>query len=96
MIKSLCRGWLKSAYGQGVGEWGYRDVARKIYVEELLPAPEGILFPDDYKFATFSGRVEWIEHIHDRNQTHRKAYFDRDWKRLKVRRWKGRSGSLRL
>jgi hypothetical protein len=95
-IKSLCRGWLKNAYGQGVGEWGYRDVPRKIYAEELLPAPAGMLFPDDIKFATFSGRVELIEHIQDRNQTHRKAYFDRDWKRLKVRRWKGRSGSLRL
>jgi hypothetical protein len=94
-IRSLCRRWLRSHYGQRFGEWGYRDIPRRILIEELLRAPNGALFPDDYKFFTLSGRVEWIEHIHDRGQKHFKTYFDRDWRRIKARRWRGDEGTLR-
>jgi hypothetical protein len=95
-IRSRCRRWLKRPYGRGRGEWGYRDIRRRVYAEELLPAPEGQLYPDDYKFVTIAGRVEWIEHVHDRNQTHSKTYFDREWKRIKFRRWQGIEDPLRM
>jgi hypothetical protein len=94
-IRTRCRQWLRRSYGRSRGEWGYRDIGRRIYVEELLPAPTGQLFPDDYKFVTISGRVEWIENVHDRGQRHNKTYFDRNWKRIKVRRWQGIPDPLR-
>jgi hypothetical protein len=95
-IRFRCRRWLNKPYGRGRGEWGYRNIRRRIYAEELLPAPAGQLYPDDYKFVTIAGRVEWIEHVHDRNQTHRKTYFDREWKRIRFRRWQGIDDPLRM
>lgn len=94
-IRSQCRRWLKSAYGKRMGEWGYRDVRRKIYAEKFLRAPPGQLFPDDYKFVTFCGQVAWIEHVHDRGQAHNKTYFDREWRRMKFCRWQGTPDPLR-
>lgn len=94
-IQSQCRRWLQSRYGRGVGEWGYRNVPRRIYAEELLPAPEGFLYPDDYKIVTIAGRVAWIEHIRDRGQRHYKTYFDRDWKKMQFARWRGSPKTLR-
>ena len=94
-IEALCRRWLRSPYAQSLAEWGYRNVPRRIYAEELLPAPQGLPFPDDYKFTTISGRVVWIEHIHDRGRGHFKTYFDRSWRRMPVKRWRGDAKSVR-
>lgn len=94
-IRALCRQWLSRSFGRSRGEWGYRDIRRRIYVEELLPAPAGQLFPDDYKFVTIGGGIAWIEHVHDRGQAHNKTYFDRSWNRIKFRRWQGVPDPLR-
>lgn len=96
LIRSLCRRWLRSPYGRRLAEWGYRDVHRKVFVEEALPAASGAAFPDDYKFAMIGGNIAWIEHTHDRDgPNHHKTYFDRDWNRLKFLRWRGSVDTLR-
>lgn len=95
-IRSLCRRWLRSPYGRRLGEWGYRDVPRKIIVEERLPAAPGAAFPDDYKLVMFGGSVVWIEVAHDRGGAgYRKTYFDRNWDRLRFLRWRGSVRTLR-
>jgi len=84
-ILALCRQWLQAPYGQEKGEWGYRDVHRQIMVEELLSAPHGTPFPEDYKFMVFSGRVDCIRH--GRNAGPKDSFstsFDRDWNRMSL------------
>jgi hypothetical protein len=96
LVRSLCRRWLRSPYGRRLAEWGYRDVRRKVFVEEVLPAAPGASFPDDYKLAMFGGNIAWIEHTHDRDgANHHKTYFDRDWNRLKFLRWRGNVRNVR-
>ncbi len=89
-IRDLCRQWLKTPFGQDMCEWGYRDVERRVYVEQLLVAPEGMPLPEDYKLHIFSGRFEYAKHMYrDHDDGTYTTYFDRNWQRLKYRYWAG-------
>ncbi len=89
-IRNLCRHWLTHPHGLEINEWGYRDVKPCLYAEELLPAPEGFLYPDEYNFMVYSGRLESVVIFRGRQVENRDVtYLDRDWTRLDVRKWVG-------
>ncbi|WP_108882206.1 ATP-grasp fold amidoligase family protein [Anderseniella sp. Alg231-50] len=89
-IVKLCRSWLEEPHGQAMGEWAYSKVTPKIQVEQLLPAPMWKPHPDHYEISVFSGRVEYIQHISSKEYFGRfTTTFDRNWKRLKLRKWTG-------
>ncbi|MCM1139121.1 MAG: glycosyl transferase [Ruminococcus flavefaciens] len=65
-------------------EWPYKDVEKKIIIEEMLPLDnKGDL--TDYKFFCFNGLVDCVMICIERNISGVKYfYFDKDWKLLKI------------
>ena len=51
--------WLKTDFAAHQGEWAYRNIKRRILVEEMLVQDGEI--PNDYKFFVFNGRVRMIQ-----------------------------------
>ncbi|XKE47510.1 hypothetical protein LG302_11495 [Halomonas organivorans] len=65
-------------------EWWYGQIEPKVLIEEHLHAnKKGV--PLDYKFFVFHGRVEYIQVDFDRFIDHRRALYDRNWKRQEFR-----------
>lgn len=62
-VAATCREWLAADYSdrsEDVNlEWAYRDVPRRILVEEYLVDADGCR-PRDYKLSVFHGRVRMI------------------------------------
>ncbi len=89
-VRRQCHAWLKHPHGQDIEEWGYCEVEPRLYVEELLPGPKRLCFPDDYRLFVFSGRVEFIQIFRYRGSNiHYRGYFDRNWNRLNIKKWLG-------
>ncbi len=86
-LVATCRRWLKHDYASWVGEWPYRNVPRKLLVEELLTGPEGTLPPPDYKFYVFNGRVQLVEVHTGRWTDHRATLFSPEWNLVEVDMW---------
>jgi TupA-like ATPgrasp/PilZ domain len=74
--------WLKIDFAANHGEWAYRNIERRILVEEMLVHGEEI--PDDYKFFVFRGRVRMIQLDQRRRTTHRQNLYDEKWQQLAV------------
>lgn len=79
--------WLELNYEWWPGkepEWGYKDVAPKIFIEEFLNSQTAdALF--EFKVFVVNGRVQIIQvshgNLHDGKSF---AYYDRDWKFIPV------------
>jgi len=82
-IVSQCRKWLRKTYGRSKMEWGYSGVKPRIMVEKLLRDGQGKLAPD-FKFYVFNGNVRMVYVLYDRFGTSTEAFYDRNFKRLKV------------
>lgn len=48
--------WMAIAYDRDFGEWGYRDIPRRIFIEEMLALGDGDL-PTDIKVHAFNGGI---------------------------------------
>ncbi len=75
--------WLKTDMSTAKGEWQYRDVPRKVMVEQYLECASGDL--TECKFHCFHGEPEFIAVITDRQTQTRKSYYSLDWKVLPFR-----------
>ena len=64
-LKTLCKKWLRTSYGQPFHEWAYRDIPRRITCEKVLRDGNGLI-PMDLKFYCFHGRVKMIYFLKDR------------------------------
>lgn len=64
-------------------EWPYKDVPRRIIVEELIPVPDGVELLD-YKLLSFNGtvRCSYVGSNRFREGGVHYTYYDREWKRL--------------
>jgi TupA-like ATPgrasp len=83
-IVKLCESWLSQNFYEMTCEWAYKNIPRRIIVEEFLDngADESA---EDFKLFTFNGRVEFIQVDLDRFSNHKKTFFDRDWNRVDLR-----------
>jgi hypothetical protein len=78
-IIKKCREWLKTNHGLYNQEWAYRNIKRKIIVEELLSLPDGRL-PLDYKLYCFHGECKLIRVALNRfTKDEYCAYYDTNW-----------------
>lgn len=59
-IIESCKKWLAEPYGRLKHEWAYRDIDRKIVVEQLIRDENGNL-PADFKFHMFHGKCGMIQ-----------------------------------
>lgn len=83
-IITKCKEWLKVNYGLYNYEWAYRNIKRKIIIEELLQT-KGKSLPRDYKFYCFHGKCRVIRVSENRfGKTELAGYFQPDWKPLPV------------
>jgi len=80
MLVALCEDWISRPYKRE--EWAYRNVPRRILVEELLEDEGGV--PKDYKFFVFDGRVRMVEVDFDRYGVHTRTLYTPDWQRLEA------------
>ncbi|WFB36434.1 ATP-grasp fold amidoligase family protein [Kiritimatiellota bacterium B12222] len=67
-------GWLR-------GEWPYKFIDRKVFVEELLD-PMSEKAPPDFKFHCVNGRVMWLQYLFDRGENQKEKNFDRKFKEI--------------
>jgi hypothetical protein len=79
-LVGLCEAWIGRSYNSC--EWAYRNVPRRILVEELLE-DEGSV-PFDYKLFVFHGRVRLIQVSFDRYEAHTRNLYTPEWERLPV------------
>jgi hypothetical protein len=73
-----CKGWLSQNFYEKCRERIYKDIPRRILVEEFIDDGRGGV-PVDYKFLVFRGRVEFITPVFDRFGAARGYFLDRNW-----------------
>ncbi len=71
----LFKAWLGRSYYRETGEWGYRDIAPRLLVEDLLVGGNGSV-PEDYKLYCFGGRPHLLQVHLDRFSNHRFLWYD--------------------
>ena len=74
-----CERWLGSSYYEFLRERGYKDVPRRIMIEEFIDDGSGDT-PTDYKFFTFHGKVHLIQIDTSRFSGHRRSMYDPQWR----------------
>lgn len=77
---NLTSKWLKHDQSSSLGEWAYKNVEKKVFIEEFLDFNGQA--PDDYKFFVFGGKVHFIQLDSARFTNHKRNMFDRDWNEL--------------
>jgi len=70
-LQRLLAAWLRSDYSRLKAEWAYRDVPRRILVEELLDVDGAP--PPDYKFWCVNGTVRFLQVDADRFGAHTRS-----------------------
>jgi teichuronopeptide biosynthesis TupA-like protein len=78
-IERKVAGWLRRSYGRKNCEWAYRDIEPNVLVEPHLGGDSP---PDDLKFFTFDGRVEFIWRVSGRYSNRTSEIYDLDWNRV--------------
>lgn len=82
-LREECQKWLRRSYYDVSKEWVYKNIPRRLLVEELLEDGTGDV-PRDYKFFVFAGKVQLIQVDIDRFRLHRRNLYDRHWNQLDV------------
>jgi len=81
----LFKKWLKkSQYYRTGQEWAYKDVQPRLIAEKLLKDDGGISLID-YKFYCFRGEAKFLEVHLDREQNHKRGFYDFNFKPLPFR-----------
>ncbi|WP_298497290.1 ATP-grasp fold amidoligase family protein [uncultured Algibacter sp.] len=81
----LFKKWLsKSQYYRTGQEWAYKNVQPRLIAEKLLKDEGGISLID-YKFYCFNGEAKFLEVHLDREQNHKRGFYDLDFKPLPFR-----------
>jgi hypothetical protein len=75
--------WMRISSYAAHREWAYRQIIKRVLIEELLQ-DEGGGMPDDYKFHAFAGKVRMIEVHYDRFAEHRINLYDENFRLLDV------------
>jgi hypothetical protein len=75
--------WLSHDHSIYFGEWQYRWIEPKVFIEEFLEDPAG-RGAADWKFFCFQGRVEIFFVLLDRFGSTACAYFDRNFRPIEV------------
>ncbi len=58
-------------------EWPYKNVERRIIVEEYIEDGNGR--QDDYKIFCFNGKVQFLKIVFDNETGHHANFYDRNW-----------------
>ena len=61
-------------------EWPYGQIGPRLLIEPFIGADLAV--PEDYKLYVFHGRVRFIQVDTDRERSHRRALYSREWRRM--------------
>ena len=73
--------WLSFDYFYNGREWQYKNVPRRIIVEQLLLNRSGKI-PNDYKLHFINGDLEFVYVSVDREGINKRNIYDKDWNPL--------------
>jgi len=76
-LRQVTARWMQTPWPKRSHEWWYNEIERKVLVEPLIG--EGDL--PDFKFFVFGGRAEFIQVDTDRFTDHKRAFYDRNWRK---------------
>lgn len=76
-LEAKTKSWLKKDQSLVLGEWAYKNIERRLLIEEYLDF-EG-REPDDYKLFVYDGKVKFIQVDYDRFSVHTRNMYTRDW-----------------
>jgi hypothetical protein len=79
-IERQCAAWLEKRYGLSAGERHYAAIRPQILVEPYIGALERL--PIDYKLWVFHGRTRFVQVDTDRQNAHKRTFYDLQWRRL--------------
>lgn len=80
-LRRKCKYWLKRDYYVESQEWQYKNIHRKIVVEELLLTKAGTI-PNDYKLHYINGELQFVYCSIDREGVDKRNIYDKDWNPL--------------
>lgn len=84
-VRLLFKKWLRTNQYYRTGqEWAYKDVLPRLLVEKFLKE-NGQTSLIDYKFYCFNGVAKFLEIHLDREDDHKRAFYDLDFKKLPFR-----------
>jgi hypothetical protein len=83
LLKRKCRSFLSTGFGSRTNEGWYRDIPRRLLVEELL-VEDGQPVPLDYKVFVFDGEPGFIQVDFDRFGTHLRSLYTPSWNRMEA------------
>ena len=72
---------METPWREDLVEPWYSKIGRQLIVEPIVGPPDGL---PDYKFFVFGGRVEFIQMDIDRFTDHRRAFYDRSWRKQEI------------
>lgn len=81
-IRRKAERWISRSYGGILDEWLYGKIEPQLLVEPFVGGTCSL--PTDYKFFVFGSRAEFVQVDTDREHAHKRAIFDRSWRRLPV------------
>lgn len=81
-LKALHPSWIKHDQFSTLGEWGYKNIVKKVFVEEFLDFSGTV--PDDYKFFVYHGKVKFIQLDTGRFKKHYRNMYTENWDDLNI------------
>lgn len=81
-LERQARKWMRRTYGRQHGEWGYSQVRRQLFVEEMITEPSGGMVQKEVKLLMFGGQCRLAVLIEDRYSHGEAAVFDGQFNRL--------------
>jgi hypothetical protein len=81
-LKKTVISWFKHDQSKVLGEWAYKNINKKVFIEEFLNFENSV--PDDYKFFVYHGKVKFIQLDMGRFKKHQRNMFDEHWNDLNI------------
>lgn len=83
-IISQLKRWLRNDFSKIGHEWEYKDIPRRVLVEELLRDESGNKVLNDYKIHCFNGKAQYIQTITDRLTGVKENWYTNNWESVNV------------
>jgi hypothetical protein len=81
-VKNVIKEWLQINYYDKGKEWCYKNLKKRILVEELLV--ENDKFPHDYKFFMMNNKVRLIIVDSNRFENYQRNFYNKHWEPINI------------
>jgi hypothetical protein len=82
-LVAQCRKWLAQSFYEVHREWAYKNIVRRILVQEFIDDESGAV-PTDYRVYVFGGRPVVISVDRDQDGIACCRFYDLSWQRLEL------------